>query len=667
VTPVPITLLESLADEADQKARPAQSSTAANGFELRTWIEVHCREVEGPDEWKGGTRWVFPICPWNSTHTNRSAFILQLPTGAISAGCLHNGCKGKNWHALRDQLEPGWREERHKASPDSEPAAGAWEPVVPFAQFHLPPFPAQTLPDWWRDFVEAEAVATQTPVDLAAMLSLSAIGAAVAKKVAVSAGKGYVEPVNIFGATTLPPGNRKSAVFSDVGQPLEIHEQSETQRLGPEIAKQLSAYKIKGAELKRAEDAAVKAKPPDRGRLVEAAKELAAELAGMRIPSMPRLIVDDCTPERLVTILQEQDGRIALMSPEGDVFDLMAGRYSANATSNLGVYLKAHAGDPIRVDRVGRPPDYVHAPALTLGLAVQPEVIRGLAEKPGFRGRGLLARILYAMPTSLLGRRDVNPPPVSDDVREAYHKNVLALLGLPFAFNEDGQPTTRLLRFNSNAQEALTRFAAWVEPQLAEFGDLGGIADWGGKLVGAVVRIAGILHMAAFANSRSPWEFPITSQTIENAIEIGKYLIPHAKAAFAEMGADAMLEGAKRILRWIDDRRVTAFTKRDLHQSLRGSFKRVEELDAPLNLLVDHGFVRKRSEEKPATAGRPQSATYDVNPLWPPRKARTPKPPVTDGNSEDCEDFERATQDSSEDVPASPGEAPQIDESTGLE
>jgi replicative DNA helicase len=670
VTPVSLTLLQSLADEAGPKARTAQSSTAANGFELQAWIETHCRDVEGPDEWKGGKRWVFPVCPWNSAHTNRSAYIVQTPNGAISAGCHHNGCKGKNWQALRDQVEPGWSQRRHAgAAADNQTGdvADEWDPVVPFAQFHLPPFPSWTLPGWLRDFVEAEAVATQTSVDLAAMLSLSAVAAAIAKKVRVLVKKGYTEPVNIFTVTGLPSGNRKSPVFSAVCRPLDLYEKSEARRLAPEIARQTSAYKIKDGEMKRAEDAAIRAKPEEHERLVAAATKMAEKFSGFRIPSTPRLIVDDCTPERLPAMLQEQDGRIALMSPEGDVFDLMAGRYSVKDASNLGVYLKGHAGDQIRVDRVGRPPDFVDEPALTVGLAVQPDVIRGLAEKPGFRGRGLLARFLYALPESLLGRRDVNAPPLPDDVREAYHKNLLTLLALPFAFTEDGLPTARLLSLSPNAQEALNRFEAWVEPQLAEFGDLGGIADWGGKLVGAVARIAGILHMAAFSSSRSPWEFSITLETIEHAIEIGTYLIPHAKAAFAEMGADAVLQGAKHILRWIEDKQLTVFTRRDLHQGLKTSFKRVEELDAPLSLLGERGYVRKRPDEKPATPGRPQSPTYDVNPLWPPRRAQTPKTPAPDGNFEDCEDFEQGTPRSSRPRRPSDGQDSQATGTTGLE
>ena len=96
------------------------------------------------------------------------------------------------------------------------------------------------------------------------------------------------------------------------------------------------------------------------------------------------------------------------------MFDQMAGRYNQAAGPNLGVYLKGHAGDLLKVDRRGRPPEYVERPCLTIGLAVQPEVLRGLAGRPGFGGRGLLARFLYSLPAEPgrppPGRRPTRPP-----------------------------------------------------------------------------------------------------------------------------------------------------------------------------------------------------------------------------------------------------------------
>jgi hypothetical protein len=229
---------------------------------------------------------------------------------------------------------------------------------------------------------------------------------------------------------------------------------------------------------------------------------------------------------------------MAVMSPEGDVFELMAGRYSKNGAPNFAVYLKGHSGDTLRVDRIGRPPEFVKNPALTIGLTVQPDVIQGLSQHPGFRGRGLLGRFLYSLPESLLGHRDTNPPEVPGIIRAEYHKNVLALLNLPFDTDDEGKPAAHCLSLGQEPQVALSQFAAELEPKLAPLGELGSITDWAGKLVGAVVRIAGLLHMAQHLGEETPWTRPITVDTVARAILVGRYLIPHARAAYATMGAD---------------------------------------------------------------------------------------------------------------------------------
>jgi hypothetical protein len=273
----------------------------------------------------------------------------------------------------------------------------------------------------------------------------------------------------------------------------------------------------------------------------------------------------------------------------------------------------------------------VKQPAITIGLAIQPDVIGGLAESPEFRGRGLLGRFLYALPVSLLGHRDLDAPPVPDEIRAEYHAKVTALLSLPFGTDPNGDREPHLLRLTSEAQAKLRDFAGWLEPQLAEFGELGCMTDWAGKLVGAVGRIAGILHMVAQAHTNAPWESTILGATIERAIRIGQYLIPHARAAFAAMGADAVVEHAKTILRWIENQNAREFTKRDVHQAFRGRFKRVEELDAPLELLRTHGYLASRPTAS-AGPGRKPSPKFEVNPLWLSRS--------TDRNCEECEHCE---------------------------
>ena len=93
--------------------------------------------------------------------------------------------------------------------------------------------------------------------------------------------------------------------------------------------------------------------------VLNAAQE--AEQARSELVYPYRLLVDDATPEKLVDLMEQQDGCITVVSAEGGVFDMMAGRY--DKTTNIDVYLKAHAGDPLTVDRIGRPPTTSPTPA----------------------------------------------------------------------------------------------------------------------------------------------------------------------------------------------------------------------------------------------------------------------------------------------------------------
>jgi hypothetical protein len=116
-----------------------------------------------------------------------------------------------------------------------------------------------------------------------------------------------------------------------------------------------------------------------------------------------------------------------VLSAEGWIFSTLAGRYSSGVP-NLEVFLKGHAGDMLRVDRKGRPAEHVAAPALTLGLALQPEVLTDIAKMPGFRGRGLLARILYSLPENTVGRRQVGAPAVPAPIDKTYTSRLTRLV-----------------------------------------------------------------------------------------------------------------------------------------------------------------------------------------------------------------------------------------------
>lgn len=499
---------------------------------------------------------------------------------------------------------------------DEEP----WDLPAPLGHFDLPVFPLEAFPSQlcvFCVFCAAVAESFQVPVDLPAMLILSVSGAALAKRVVVHVRGDHWEPVNLFTVVALPPGNRKSGVFRVMTEPLSHFEKQETQRLEPEIKQNHNQRMILEKSLKYAQDQAAKAKKPeDAKRHKERARELTEELLGKEVLKSPQYIGDDATPESVALLLNDNDGRFALLSPEGDIFDLMAGRYSSG-NPNLGVYLKGHAGDDIRVNRANREfsARYVHKPALSIGMAVQPEVLRGLTLKKGFRGRGLLGRFLYSLPQSLLGFRKIDPIPIDPSIASAYEQKILETLRIIPKVDLDNKSLPHTITVSGEALSELDRFMVEIEKRLGPGGDLAGIGDWAGKLAGAVCRIAGIFHGLIHAASGNPSEAPINAETMLGAIAIGEYLIPHAKAAFFEMGTDPAIDTARRILDWVFSERITEFTKREVFNSLRGGIQKVDELDEPLLILVNHGYIREATQDQKGP-GRKPSPKYKINPLW---------------------------------------------------
>lgn len=532
--------------------------------------------------------------------------------------------------AKNGRADRGWllRQERPTAPARAPEAAPTdWEPPVEFDVFDLPPFPTEALPSCLGDFVRACAEATQTPPDLAGMLVLAASAAACAKRVVVEVRPGYREPVNLFTAVALPPGERKSAVMKEVSAPLIEWESHAAEKAAPEINKSAQRWAVSKKRLDAVSDRAAKAKTKgEREQLELEIDDLTEQHGKLKVAVEPRILADDATPEALASLLALHGGRIAIFSAEGGVFQQMAGKYSDSPT--LDVYLKAHAGDEIRVDRKGRPSERIPDPALTLGLAIQPSILEALAEKPFLRGTGLIARFLYALPTSMLGARRMDAPSIPDAVRAAYGRALRSLLILQEA------PKPIVLKLSPEAYSAWCEFSAWLEPQLGEFGELESIRDWASKLAGVVARISGVLGILGILSLKAISEdlsisIYIPRGEVVRAIALAKYLVPHAKAVISSMGAaDSREEAAKHVLGCLGRKAWTSFSRRDIQQSVKQSMA-ADRLDRALDLLVERHFIRRAPEPAEKTPGRP-SIRFEVNPHW---VENNPQNPQNGGDS----------------------------------
>jgi hypothetical protein len=480
-----------------------------------------------------------------------------------------------------------------------------WDEPIPLLVRTVPAIQPEWIPGALGDMACAVAKATETPPDMAALLSVPVASCCLAGKVEVDVEPGYSEPVNTNAAVAMESGNRKTAVVNEMTRPLTDYESSERKRLEPEITR--AQNKRKAIEERIAWLRKQAAKSPANSTFATQLKD--AEESLPAVPRAPQLWTQDTTSEKLAALLQDHGERMGVFSDEGDLFDLMGGRYNGGVP-NFDIFLHGHSGSPVRVSRISRPDVFLDKPLLSIGLSPQPAVLERLRDTPAFRHRGLLARFLYALPPSSLGDRKLIPQPCPDAVRDAYKKLITRLIKLtPPTVNGACQPWR--LHFSDEAYVAWKQFQRDVESMMKEGGKLQHLRDWGSKLPGAVARVAGVFHAVAVEDLAQ--NSVISCDTADCAIKLGTALIDHALAVFDLMERDPTFEGAQKILEWIRRGKRQTFTQRECFCAHQKRFRRVAAIRPALELLAEHGYLR-RAPKTPAP-NRP-SEVFEVNPRW---------------------------------------------------
>jgi len=469
------------------------------------------------------------------------------------------------------------------------------------------PFPVKSLPAPIAAMVTALAEATQTDPAMAGTSALSVMAAAAGGRAEIEARTGWREPLCLQTATIARPGERKSAVQAAMVVPLLDAEQALAQagasvRIEAETTRQV-AERVSD----QARTIAGKAAPDKRDKTLADAVSAAMFLEAIQVPPIPRIVADDITPEAAGSLLAEQGGRLAIISAEGGIFDIIAGRYSSNVP-NMDVFLKGHAGDPLKVDRRGRPPEYVRRPALTVGVMIQPAVVTSIGQHSSFRGRGLLARFLYSNPVSKVGHRKAGAAPVPVAIEAAYHRSITTMVEGLAGWGSD----PAILTLTEQASARVIDIEADIEPRLAEDGELGALADWGSKYVGAVLRIGALLHLGDLGPDAAIRQ-PIPAATLVRAAELGAYFKEQAVAVFGEMQTDEATADAAYLLGRLAKHPEATVSMRDM-QRLAKRFKTHAELEAPALRLVENGWLIPIEPDKDAPTGRPKGPMYTIHP-----------------------------------------------------
>lgn len=493
-------------------------------------------------------------------------------------------------------------------------------PFAPFADMdasQLPAFPIDSLPPVLKDYVLAVAENKQVSPDIVAVSCLAVVALSVQGKFEVLPLSGWKEPLSLYVIVIAPPSERKSPVLREVTAPVYEYEDRENKRRSPEVDKFRSQEKMLVTAISKIEDELSKNISGRKETFNPSAKEnqridedylffqqdKLRELRENAIHPL-RLIADDVTPEKLVDLMNENNGKIAVVSAEAGIFDIIAGRYSDKP--NMDIFLKAYPGDQVRVDRKGGSCVSIDHPSLTMLLMAQPIVLSSIMEDKTFKGKGLLARFFYCIPNSLVGKRKYRASPIPESIEAAYKNLISSLLSIP----DTDKPS--IIPYSPEADILTEHFYDEIEPRLTE--DLEEIGEWAGKLHGNSMRIAALLHCCQHLSKSA--DIPIDAKTIHDARLIGLYFLEHAKAAFSIMGMGESQEekDAKYILKRmekIEEDYTAVKTVFDLCRKKEG-FKTMEEFRPKLDILVGRGYI---FIEPTTTGGRPTEKIY-INPEY---------------------------------------------------
>ncbi len=167
--------------------------------------------------------------------------------------------------------------------------------------------------------------------------------------------------------------------------------------------------------------------------------------------------------------MHEQGGRLGIFSDEGGILETLAGLYS-QGSANIDILLKGIDGGSVRVRRKDR--SFSLNPYLTIVLAVQPAVVRQLAEKSVFRQWCI--RTIFICVTqkvdSVIGHIHTAPG-VSEAFIQAYQDRIIAVI-TDFCVAEKTCRSTPQTVFTLSpaAQSAWRAYQAEIEIQLRPAG-----------------------------------------------------------------------------------------------------------------------------------------------------------------------------------------------------
>ena len=490
-----------------------------------------------------------------------------------------------------------------------------WEAPMLFNDTHVDPIPVRYFPPILQNFIKTLSDFTQTSSEIAMALVLATIGAIAGSKFYVVIREGYAEPIIAYMIAVAASGERKTPVFKLCMDPVMNWQKKQLKKYKVNIAKALEANSVYQKKIEKLKQTVKAESTPSEIEKINDDISKTMDLM-YQIPVIPRILTEDATPEAFIEQIAKQPSQqLSLFSDEGGVFKVISGLYS-NGKSQFDIFLKGYSGAPYTKDRVGKPPVHIDAAHTSVGLTVQPGVMKSVNDIKAFKDTGMIARFKILQAEKRIGKRSPEAPCLDKDAVSAYNETVTSLLDMKWK-TKDGQKSLDSfqpgdaipyeMKFTPEAYELYKRHFTDIESQVCEDGELEYAEDFTGKLPGSTVRLAGMFQLF----SEGPLDLKIQQQILQDAIDLNAHFTKHTLAAMNVMQADSETQDAMTMWEWIE-RQIKAgkriFSWRQIQQGTKHRIN-IGHQKIAFQVLIDRYYVRGIIDPV-----QTRTKTFEVNP-----------------------------------------------------
>ena len=498
--------------------------------------------------------------------------------------------------------------------PHGTKPANQWGEPSPLTKQIAPSgYPMDALPSVIGGAVREVVQIVKCPAALAANSALSVLATAAQGVANVQAHRGLKpSPLSLYTLVIGESGERKTSSDNFFARVLNDWCAAKVDEMQPELKAhkaELVSWNAQKRGLEKAiENAATKGDTVSLQKGDEAREKLIwleqNEPAKVYTPDM---VMGDTTPESIAFDLAHKWASIGILTSEAGTVFGGHGMKADNIAKNLATLNKAWESGTMKISRRSTDSFTVTGARVSMGLAVQPAIIRQYHEQNGesARGSGFFARFLLAHPESTIGTRFITVDEAREGVASApqlnlFHAKLHSLLEQQYTNGKGGKfENLPVLQLSDDALTHWVKYHNDLEAEMQAGGDMEEARDIASKSADNAARLAGLFHLFSGGDVHDA----ISGEIMRAACKLASWYLYEARRFFGEVALPTEELEVIKLDEWIITQCKAAgdgsISKSQILQRVTPtSLRKVEKLNKTLDTLARANHIRLVKEGK---------------------------------------------------------------------